>query len=220
MHKQQINEVNNADYFSDDHTYASRTNQFTHCHSSLSASSRISHHLENTNTQNSSNNHSFSSINSDPLRKKPNQGSFSDTLPATDTVQIESTQNTSRKRLAQQNLHNSSPTSQKQNKREKHTILSEQEKKLQERCRKFGVQYEMPAQNETYLKLKNGKQKLNRQIEKKINTYQIKENVIPPPLLFPKTANILIKLWILYEHLNFNKWHILSNFVQFVMRGD
>lgn len=72
MHKQQINEVNNADYISDDHTYASRTNQFTHCHSSMSASSRISYNLENTNTQNSSNNHSYSSVISDPLRKEPN----------------------------------------------------------------------------------------------------------------------------------------------------
>lgn len=39
----------------------------------------------------------------------------------------------------------------------------------------------MPAQNETYLKLKNRKKRLNRQIEKKINTFQIKENDIPPP---------------------------------------
>lgn len=46
---------------------------------------------------------------------------------------FKSTQNTSRKRSAQQSLHNPSPTFQKQNKREKHGIfLSEQEKKLQE----------------------------------------------------------------------------------------
>lgn len=60
-----------------------------------------------------------------------------------ETHNFKRTQNTSRKRLA------------------------EQEKKLQERCRKFGVPYEMPAQNKTYLKLKNKKQKLNRQIERK-----------------------------------------------------
>lgn len=184
MHKQQINEVDNADYISDEHTYASRKNQFTHCHSSLCASSIISYNLENTNTQNSSNTHSYSSNISDSLRIEPNQGSFSEALPATDTVQIEEeatnqthfqtmtansethnfkcTQNTSRKRYAQQNLHNHSPTSPKQNKREKHTFLSEQEKKLQERCRKLGVPYETSAQIETHLKLKNR----NRQIEK------------------------------------------------------
>lgn len=90
MHEQQINEVNNADYISDEHTYAIRTNQFTHCHSSLSASSTISHNLENANSKNSSNKHTYSSINiSGPLRKDPYQGSISKTLPANDTVQIE-----------------------------------------------------------------------------------------------------------------------------------
>lgn len=154
MHEQQINGVNNAGYISDEHTYASRTSQFTHCHSSLSESSTISHNLENANSKNYSNIHTYSSINiSGPLRKEPCQGSISKTLPANDTVQIQdeanfktqtmtansnahnfkSTQNTSRKRSAQQSLHNPSPTFQKQNKREKHGIfLSEQEKKLQE----------------------------------------------------------------------------------------
>lgn len=137
-----------------------------------------------------------------------------------ETHNFKSTQNTSRKRHAQQNLHNHSPTSQKQNKREKHSIfLSEQEKKLQERCRKFGVPYEMPEQNETYLKLKNRKKILNRQIEK-TKTYQINENDIPHLLLLLKTTKFLIKLWIQYEHSNSNNRSISFNFVQFVMRGD
>lgn len=77
-------------------------------------------------------------------------------------------------------------------KEKKYTFLSEQEKNFQERCRTFGVPYETPAQNETYLKLKNRKQRLNWQIENPPKTYQIEENDIPHLLLLLKTTNILI----------------------------
>lgn len=44
---------------------------------------------------------------------------------------------------------------QRQGKKSKHTNFApENEKKLQERCRKFGIQYEEPAENESYQKYK------------------------------------------------------------------
>lgn len=67
-------------------------------------------------------------------------------------------------------------------KKSKHTNFApESEKKLQELCRKYGIQYEEPAENESYQKYKLRKSKLYRQIKCKIEKYKLNESEIPSP---------------------------------------
>lgn len=54
-------------------------------------------------------------------------------------------------------------------------------KKLQERCRKFGIQYEEPAENESYQKYKLRRSKLQKQTKCKIEKYKQNESDIPSP---------------------------------------
>lgn len=71
---------------------------------------------------------------------------------------------------------------QRQGKKSKHTNFTpENEKKLQERCRKFGIQYEEPAENESYQKHKLRRYKLQKQTKCKIEKYKQNESDIPSP---------------------------------------
>lgn len=71
----------------------------------------------------------------------------------------------------------------------KHTNFApenEKKKKLQELCRKYGIQYGEPAENESYQNYKLRRSKLQKQIECKIEKYKLIESEIPSP---PQLSN-------------------------------